>query len=70
MSVAIPDPPEAPDPDECCKGGCCPCVFDYHFIALEKWKASVRALGHDPDAVLARRLKSPLPGGERKGPAR
>jgi hypothetical protein len=28
-------------------------VFDYHHIALEKWKAKVRDLGHDPDAILA-----------------
>lgn len=49
----IPPPPSEPHPEECCQRGCCPCVFDYHHIALEKWKAKVRDLGHDPDAILA-----------------
>ncbi|RKP10292.1 hypothetical protein THASP1DRAFT_27930 [Thamnocephalis sphaerospora] len=30
----LPDPPARPAPDECCGGGCSPCVFDAHREAL------------------------------------
>ena len=49
----IPDPPPEPQPGECCGGGCCPCVYDYHHIALDKWKVRVRELGHDPAELLS-----------------
>lgn len=52
---AVPAPPERPDPDECCNGGCCPCIFDYYQDALERWKARVRELGLNPDPLLAER---------------
>jgi hypothetical protein len=48
-----PEPPKEPHPDECCGRGCCPCVFDYYQNALERWKAAVREMGGDPEAVLA-----------------
>ena len=47
----IPSPPAEPHPDECCRRGCCPCIFDYYRDALERWKTTVRALGHDPEQV-------------------
>jgi hypothetical protein len=50
---AIPGPPDEPDPIECCNRGCCPCIFDYYRDALERWKALVRGMGADPEAVLA-----------------
>ena len=42
-----------PHPDECCNRGCCPCIFDYYYDALERWKRVVIAQGHDPDKLLA-----------------
>jgi len=51
---AIPPPPREPDAEECCQRGCCPCVYDYYGNALERWKARVRALGHDPEIVLTK----------------
>ena len=47
-----PRPPEKPQPYECCNRGCCPCIFDYYWDALERWKTTVRELGLDPDAIL------------------
>jgi hypothetical protein len=52
-SPAVPPPPHKPDPLECCERGCCPCIFDYYWDALDRWKATVRKLGHDPDQLLA-----------------
>ena len=48
----IPRPPSRPQDYECCRRGCCPCIFDYYEDALARWDAQVRALGHDPDQVL------------------
>jgi hypothetical protein len=53
--TAVPAPPQKPDPMECCERGCCPCIFDYYWDALDRWKATVRALGHDPEQLLALR---------------
>jgi hypothetical protein len=55
MNAPVPDlpkPPEKPDLQECCNRGCCPCIFDYYWDALERWKTRVTELGGDPDAVL------------------
>jgi hypothetical protein len=55
VADAIPRPPDKPQDYECCGRGCCPCIFDYYYDALERWEARVRALGHDPAEVLARK---------------
>lgn len=50
---AVPRPPTKPQDYECCHRGCCPCIFDYYWDALERWEARVTELGLDPKAVLA-----------------
>ncbi|MDX1653689.1 MAG: oxidoreductase-like domain-containing protein [Candidatus Competibacteraceae bacterium] len=40
----LPPPPRRPDPDECCGGGCNPCIFDCYEEALENWQRQVEAL--------------------------
>jgi hypothetical protein len=52
-SVSYPNPPNKPADYECCKRGCCPCIFDYYWDALGRWENTVRELGGDPDVVLA-----------------
>ncbi len=47
----LPKPPTQPDPMECCNRGCCPCIFDYYYDALERWETRIRARGLDPDEV-------------------
>jgi len=49
----LPKPPDKPDPLECCNRGCCPCIFDYYWDALDRWKAVIQAQRLDPDLVLA-----------------
>jgi len=51
----LPRPPSKPEEWECCRRGCCPCIFDYYYDALERWETRIRALGHDPAEVLAAR---------------
>ena len=34
----IPAPPKRPDANECCGGGCVPCVYDYYYDRLERWE--------------------------------
>jgi hypothetical protein len=41
-----------PDPAECCNRGCCPCIFDYYWDAMERWEAAVQRMGLDPAQVL------------------
>lgn len=53
MPGPLPDPPQRPEPYECCNRGCCPCIFDYYEDALARWKAAVREKGQDPEALLA-----------------
>jgi len=48
---AYPRPPDKPQDYECCQRGCCPCIFDYYYDALERWETRVRAMGGDPDVV-------------------
>lgn len=50
--MSLPRPPEKPHPQECCNRGCCPCIFDYYWDALERWETTVRDRGFDPAAVL------------------
>ena len=54
MAAEFPRPPDKPQDYECCKRGCCPCIFDYYYDALERWESRVQALGGDPAEVLAR----------------
>jgi hypothetical protein len=49
----VPARPKKPDPMECCRRGCYPCIFDYYDTATERWEARVRAMGLDPDAIPA-----------------
>jgi hypothetical protein len=39
----LPAKPERPAPEECCGGGCVPCVYDYYYEAMEKWLALKQA---------------------------
>lgn len=48
----FPKPPDKPTEDECCHRGCCPCIFDYYYDALERWEARVLEKGGDPKAIL------------------
>lgn len=34
----IPPPPDKPSANECCGGGCVPCIYDYYYDAYEKWQ--------------------------------
>lgn len=52
LPEGVPRPPDKPQDYECCRRGCCPCIFDYYYDALERWETRVRALGHDPAAIL------------------
>lgn len=51
-SPSLPHPPVKPDVEECCNRGCCPCIFDYYWDAMERWEKTVRERGADPQAVL------------------
>jgi hypothetical protein len=51
-AAALPQPPNKPEDYSCCQRGCSPCIFDYYWDALTRWEQKIRALGHDPDAVL------------------
>ena len=48
----LPRPPNKPDDLECCHRGCCPCIFDYYYDAMERWEAVIEARGLDPKEVL------------------
>ncbi len=45
-------PPDKPEPEMCCNRGCCPCIFDYYYDALDRWKDATREAGFDPEALL------------------
>lgn len=38
-----PEPPSAPDPGDCCGGGCVHCVYDLHDTALDRHQAAHEA---------------------------
>jgi hypothetical protein len=38
-----PVPPQRPDNDECCGGGCNPCIFDAYEDARERYEAALAA---------------------------
>jgi hypothetical protein len=33
-----PQPPVAPEPDECCNSGCVPCIYDLYDEALAQYR--------------------------------
>ena len=51
-AAPVPRRPTRPDPMECCRRGCDPCVFDYYDTALTRWEGRMRALGLDPDQIV------------------
>ena len=47
-----PLPPREPALEECCGGGCEPCVFDRYYDALERYQDALQLwLQRHPDAV-------------------
>ncbi|MBA3581292.1 MAG: hypothetical protein H0W44_02445 [Gammaproteobacteria bacterium] len=47
-AASLPPKPQEPHPDECCQGGCNPCIFDYYTEALGLWQAEcARLLAQD-----------------------
>jgi hypothetical protein len=38
-----PQPPMRPTDDDCCRGGCTPCVFDLYDEASERYRAALAA---------------------------
>lgn len=38
-----PEPPVAPDLEDCCRSGCVPCVFDQYEDALARYEAALAA---------------------------
>lgn len=38
-----PVPPERPGDDECCGSGCDPCIFDYYYQELDRYREELRA---------------------------
>lgn len=39
--VTLPPKPAAPEPGDCCGGGCARCVLDQHAEDLERWEREV-----------------------------
>lgn len=37
-----PEPPREPEPAECCRSGCDPCVYDRYWQALERYETRLR----------------------------
>lgn len=33
-----PTPPQQPEPEDCCRSGCTPCVFDLYEEELQRYK--------------------------------
>ena len=38
-----PVPPERPGDDECCGSGCDPCIFDYYYQEMDRYREELRA---------------------------
>ncbi|PCE22909.1 oxidoreductase [Paraburkholderia acidicola] len=38
-----PQPPRRPEPDDCCRSGCEPCVFDLYDEAVERYRVALAA---------------------------
>lgn len=39
----MPQPPVAPDLEDCCGNGCDPCIFDAHDLAMDDYRQALRA---------------------------
>jgi hypothetical protein len=37
----LPPRPQRPDPSECCKSNCSPCIFEIYDQDLERWERRV-----------------------------
>ena len=59
MIEGLPRTPDQPHQDECCHRHCDPCIMDYYYEALDRWRDRIAAKGLDPDAVLAQFAKLP-----------
>jgi hypothetical protein len=42
-SDPAPEPPRAPEPEECCRSGCESCVYDLYWSAVERYEAALEA---------------------------
>lgn len=42
--ASLPPRPAMPDPDDCCGGGCTPCIFDIYEEQLERWQQRVEEI--------------------------
>jgi hypothetical protein len=42
-SDPMPQPPREPLPEECCGGGCDPCVYDRYSDAMERYRDALQA---------------------------
>lgn len=38
-----PVPPERPGDNDCCGSGCDPCIFDYYYQELDRYREELRA---------------------------
>ncbi|SPK76409.1 conserved protein of unknown function (plasmid) [Cupriavidus taiwanensis] len=38
-----PEPPERPADGECCGSGCDPCIFDYYYQEMDRYREALRA---------------------------
>ncbi|SPS01259.1 conserved hypothetical protein [Cupriavidus taiwanensis] len=38
-----PEPPERPADNECCGSGCDPCIFDYYYQEMDRYREALRA---------------------------
>jgi hypothetical protein len=38
----LPYPPRAPEPEECCRSGCEPCVYDLYWDALARYEEALK----------------------------
>ncbi|KAA0179749.1 hypothetical protein FX016_19155 [Cupriavidus gilardii] len=36
-------PPNRPDDDACCGSGCSPCIFDFYYEEMERYRQELRA---------------------------
>ncbi len=43
VSDPMPQPPEAPDINDCCGNGCDPCIFDRYDMAMDVYRQALRA---------------------------
>jgi hypothetical protein len=39
----VPQPPERPGLEDCCRSGCVPCVFDLYEEAMERYRIELKA---------------------------